>query len=284
MIKLEILANIINAILGTDKFVVFFNSNAYPDDTDNRTVVTMNALRVPFGFSTEEFDAESLTVTLTFDLPCDVLGHDADVRYNALDVIETQLLGRKKYEYKQFEGTDNEEKYIINTFFEQQPTSNPYVDSGRITQQIVLSGKVLVQSETCGAVVGNDVIVSLKKEEDTTYTQLLKSTRASSAQIGAENNLKLSEEKTLPEMFGISRINTKTLNFIYTGKEIEKEFLKIAEGISFDVNCIYDYKVSYPSFDLVQKIKIVNVSTEDAAGVYLQYTLTVQAVGDATEV
>lgn len=273
MIRLDFLASAFNELLGYDKYCVYLNSNAFPDDIGDRTVVTMSALRVPFWFSTDEIDAESMTITLTFDLPCDAYGEDVVIRDGALARIQTILLGHRCFNVLQPSAT-----YVVNSYLEQQPPGPPYVDGGRITQQIVISGNILVQNSSCGAVVGNDVKVYING------TRLLKVNRASNTQIGTDNNIPLSEETTLPEVFAISRTNTKTLTFLYTGKTIENEFLKIAEGVSFDVNKEYTYKVVYPTFSVEVPFKIVGVSSEDSAGVWLKYALTIQAIDNAGEV
>lgn len=277
MINLEDLTVAVNEVLGRDKFIVYLNSNAFPDAEEDRIVVTMSALRVPFGFSTEELDAESLTVTLTFDLPCDVYGEQLIIRDGALERIQANLLGRKEFDVHQANG----EEYVVNAFLEQQPPANPYVDNGRITQQIVLSGKMLAQNLNCAAIVGNDVRVSIGSDAYA-QTELLKVSRASAMNVGTDSNIPLSEDSTLAETYGISRTGTKTLNFLYTGKEIEDHFLKIAEGASFDVNAIYTYKAAYRNFTVQSKFKIISVSSQDSAGVYLQYTLTAQIVDEAT--
>lgn len=67
MIDLQYLATAINRIVGANDFAVFLNTNVAPGE-DGRTAVTLSATRVPFGFTTEEIDAESLNITLTFDL------------------------------------------------------------------------------------------------------------------------------------------------------------------------------------------------------------------------
>lgn len=278
MINLEDLMVAVNEVLGRDKFVVYLNSNAFPDAEEDRIVVTMSALRVPFGFSTEELDAESLTVTLTFDLPCDVHGEQVIIRDGALARIQANLLGRKEFDVHQANG----EEYVVNAFLEQQPPANPYVDNGRITQQIVLSGKMLAQNLNCAAIVGNDVRVSIGLDGEYEAAELLKVSRVSALNVGTDSNIPLSENSTLAETHGVSRTCTKTLNFLYTGKAIENHFLKIAEGAPFDVNAIYTYKAEYRNFTVQSKFKLVDVSSQDSAGVYLQYTITAQIVEEAT--
>ncbi len=281
MMNLELFALAINETIGVKDFCVYLNSNVFPDDVGNRNVVTMTVLRVPYGFTTDELDAETLNVTLTFDLPCDVFGEQYVVRGTALNVIESKLLGRNTFVVA---GVDGETSYVVNTFFEQQPPAPPYADSGRITQQIVVSGQALVQNSACKAMVGNDVTVSIATEKDGAYTQLLKTTRASTLQIGVDNNIPLSKNSTLPEATGVSRTHTKSLTLLYKGAEIENEFLMIAEGYPHDVNKIYYYKVEYgTAFALIVPFKLLGVTTQDSAGVYLQYTLNIQTVEDAEE-
>jgi hypothetical protein len=274
MIRLDFLASKLNEILGTDKYAVYLNSNAFPDDLGDRNVVTMNVLRIPFGFGQDELDAESLTITLTFDLPCDAYGEELYIRDGALAHIQSRLLGHKSFDVE----CPNDEWYTVNTYFEQQAPANPYVDSGRITQQIVLSGAALVQNMECQAVVGNNVKVSIDGQD------LLKIERTSAVQIGGDNNIPLSEGTNIPELQAISKVGTKAISFLYTGKDIEKEFIKIAEGFPFDINKIYKYKVSYGSFIIEVPCKLTSVSSQDSTGVFLQYTLNMQIVGDATEV
>jgi hypothetical protein len=271
MIRLDFLAYRFNEMLGLDKYAVFLNSNAFPDDIGDRNVVTMSALRVPFGFSQDELDAESMTITLTFDLPCDAYGDEVYLRDNALAHIQNTLLGHQTFmvEY------DTEHIYEVNTYLEMQPPSNPYVDAGRITQQIVVSGSALVKAITCGAIVGNNIKVFIDGK------QLLKVDRTSAMQVGADNNIPLSEGKVVPEMLAISKVCTKAVSFLYTGNDIEKEFIKIAEGYPFDINKVYTYKAVYGSFSTSVKVKIASVSTQDSTGTFLQYTLNLQIVDDA---
>ena len=277
MIRLDFLADKFNEILGTDKYAVYLNSNAFPTDLGDRNVVTMNALRVPFGFGQDELDAESLTITLTFDLACDAYGEEVFVRDGALAHIQSLLLGHQVFEVQ----CPDDAIYIVNTYLEQQPPGNPYVDAGRVTQQIVISGAALVQNVSCLAVVGNNVKVYINGEK------LLKVERTSVMQVGADNNIPLSEGITLAKMKAISKTCTKAVSFLYTGKEIEKEFLKIAEGFEesdWNINKVYTYKVDYGSFALEVPVKLTSVTTQDSTGVFVQYTLNMQIVGDAEEV
>ena len=275
MIDLHYLGTAINEQIGVDKYQVWVNTNANQSMVDTRNVVTMSVARIPFAYTTEELDAESLVITLTFDLPVAQDGVDLVTKEEALNDIHKYLLGWRVFRVEQPDDT-----YMLTGKFEQQAPSNPYVDSGRRTQQIVVSCTAWVQNASCKALVGNYVVVSIGDENHAPVT-LLKVSRAATAQVGSDSNLKLSENTTLPEMHGISRACTKTLTFLYLGKEIEDEFLKIAEGVQYDVNKIYDYTVDYPNFQISQKFKIISVSSQDSAGVYLQYTLNVQVVEDA---
>lgn len=266
MIDLQYLATAINRIVGTNDFAVYLNTNGAPEES-GKTPVTLAATRVPFGFTTAEIDAESLSVTLTFDLTA----KEPAKRDKALFAIKNTLLGWRSFLVRQPEG----DSYNVECFLEQQAPSSPYLDSGGITQQIVVSGNVLIKNTGCGAVVGNNVGVYIDD------VKLLKAQRGGSMQGAAENNLPLSEGGTLPQNQIVSRTHTTQLTCIYTGKAIEKEFLKIAEGCAQDVNKVHTYRVEYPGFVVSAPIKIQAVSVTDGAGVFLQYTLTLQTTGEA---
>ena len=268
MINLEYLAYAFNEIIGKDKYLVYLFTNGAPLDTQGRHVVSLNVLRVPFGYTSEELDAESLQCTLTFDLPCDKYGA---VRDKALAVIEERLLGRQVFNIEQPDGV----VYVANTFFEMQPLGVPRLDGG-LMQQIIVSGRVLVQNADCKALVGNDVKISINDE------LLLKITNSSTTQIGTDANVKLSENITLPEMYAITRASTKAMEFLYTGKDIENKFLQIAEGVDFDLNEEYTYKAEYPTFTITLPFKILSVDISLALGVYVQYKLAIQQIGKAT--
>jgi hypothetical protein len=268
MINLEELAFVFNELLGKDKYLVYLFTNAAPVDTQGRNVVSLNVLRVPFGYTNEELDVESLNCTLTFDLPCDKYGV---VRDQALAKIEEKLLGRQVFNVVQ----PNGKIYIINTFFEMQPPGPPRLDGG-IMQQIVVSGRALVQNAECKALVGNDVKISINGE------RLLKVSAAAATQVGADSNVKLSEDVTLAETYGFTRASSKSLEFLYTGKAIEDTFLQIAEGINFDLNKEYIYKAEYPTFTIETPFKLLSVDVTLGLGVYVQYKLTVQQIADAT--
>ena len=232
-------------------------------------------LRIPFGFSQDELDAESMTITLTFDMPCDAYGEEVYIRNDALEELQSKLLGHKEF---LIQCPDAE--YNVNTYFEMQPPGNPYVDNGRITQQVVISGAALVKNNNCHAVVGNNVKVYVYEDIEH-REELLKIERTSAMQIGADNNIPLSSGSVVPEVQGISKVCTKTVSFLYTGKNIEKEFLKYAEGVPFDINKVYTYEVNYGGMVITVPIKILGVSSQDSTGVFVQYTLTMQIVGDA---
>lgn len=261
MIDLFYLSETLTHILGASKYQVYVNTNEYPQ-TNKKIPVSMIALRTPYGYTEEEFDAENLQITLTFDL--DVT---ESVRDSALFDIQSKLLGWRKFDVEMPDKT-----YEVVALFEQQPPSNPYVDFGRITQQIVVSGTAQAKAKSNHAIIGNDIKVLING------VRLLKMSRSAVLSIGADNNIPLSEDRTIPIFDGISQTATKTLTFLYTGKTIENEFLKMAESGAYDINKIFEYKVVYPTFEVKEKIKIVNISVQDAVGVYLQYTLTVQVV------
>lgn len=285
MIDLHYLATAINTLIGEDKYSVYVSTNANVDKNDPRTVVTMNVGRRPFAYTTEEIDAESLVITLTFDLPVAQGGADLITKEEALNDIHEHLLGVRTISVAQpTDMTDVYDYYTVTGIFEQLPPSNPYMDYGRKTQQIVVNCTAWVQNDTCKALVGNyvKVLIADSTQSGVLPTELLKINRASTMQVGMDNNLKLSANKKMPEAKATSMTATKQITCLYLGKSIENEFLKIAEGMNYDPDKEYIYVLSYPAFEVQQKVKILSVSTQDSAGVYLQYTLTMQAVTNAT--
>lgn len=269
MIELEFLAKRINELIGTDKFCVYLNTDVFNEDIGDRNAVIMSVSRVPFGYTTEELDAESMIVTLVFDLPVSTDGEDLTTRDIALSIISDTLLGHQKFKIATPDGS-----YWANCFFQQQAPTEPFTDDGRITQQITISGTVLIQSTSCQALVGNDIHVFIDDVE------LLKTSHSSALQYGTDSNLPLSQNETQPQLEVISSACTKTLNLIYTGKEIETNFLKMAEGSSEeDINTIHRYKVNYGDFLTIEvPIKILSVSIASEVGVYLKYALAIQTV------
>lgn len=277
MIDLQYFANEINRVLGTKDFAVYLNTNKRPETTE-KTVVTLSAMRVPFGFTTEQLDAESVSVTLTFDLS--VKSSKRDI---VLNIIKNKLLGWKSFyfsvpsekEAAEKEATDN---YVVETFFEQQPPSNPYLDNGGITQQIVVSGNALFKADSCGAIVGNNIVVKLDGNE------LLKVNRTVNMQTGTDNNVVLSSDSIVPEVNILSRSSTFQITCIYRGTEIDNKLLTIAEGVAYDENEPHIYEVEYRNgVSIKNKVKILSVSVSDSAVTFLQYSVNLQLIANVIE-
>lgn len=274
MIDLEALTEQLNTLAGTDLFLFYLNTNNAPDDRDERTVVTVSCTRVPLSFSTDELDAESLVLTLTFDLTA----YNDRVRAKALSRIQTALLGWNNFTVKQYGGTDSDgaeiiTEYEVSTFLEQQAPSSPYIDNGGQTQQIIVSGNVTAQNKDSGVIIGNAVKVYLDG------VRLLKSTRAAAMQAGTDTRIPLSGGRLRLECDVVSRVSTIQLTCIYTGKDIENTFLQIAEGVDNAENYEFTYKVVYSDdLEIERKVKLLGVNVEDKAGVFINYTLTLQTV------
>lgn len=268
MVDLSLLVDKLNEELGYDKFVVFLNTDVYNLDLGDRDAIIVNVARIPMGYTTEEFDAESIELTLTFDVPVDVDGEDLVKRDLAISIIKTKLLGKREYTI-----VDEDTHYNATCFFEQLPSGAPYLDEGRVTQQIVVKGQCLLQNANCGAVVGNSVKININGDN------LLKVSRTSSTQYGSENNIPLSEDSVQVEVENISRASIKTFTFIYTGKEIEKEFIRIAEGYPENINKLYSININYGEGLATQStVKLLSAAILDEPGVYLRYTITMQVV------
>jgi hypothetical protein len=279
MIDLQALTNAINENLGTDLFIAYLHTNNAADEREKRTIVTVKATRVPFGLTTKELDAESLSLTLTFDLPADKIS----TRDRALERIKEELLGWRSFDVKQPGEEEGEEiVYEVTTFFEQQSPDNPYLDNGGQTQQIVVSGTALVKNVTSGALVGNSVKVYLDKQP------LVKTARTAAGQFGFDTRIPLSTGSITPEIDAISKTNTITISGIYTGQDIEKTIIRIADGVfdcpdnpddSIDPNETYAYNVVYNSdLSFTSNVKITSAVVRDQIGAFLQYEVTLQVV------
>jgi hypothetical protein len=268
MIDLNELVYKINEHIGLDKFQLSLHTNGFPDKNEKRIVGTFNATRVPYGFSTAEIDAESLAVTLTFDVPCGDLTSDRK-RDEVLEIFKNKLLGWQSLTVEQVDGST----YTANLFLEMQAPSAPYVDSGYIIQQIVIAGNALVQNATCGAVVGNKELFYINGYP------VLKTSKVSSTQYAGDNNLPLSEGGSIAEVDNITKGTTVQVTCLYMGSEIDKELYGIANGESYDINKVYLLQTElngdkFPHLDA----KLVSVVAESAVGVFVKYTATFQVI------
>ena len=267
MIDLQALTNAINEELGTDLFIAYLHTNNAADEREKRTIVTVKATRIPFGLTTKELDAESLSLTLTFDLPADKIS----ARDIALERIKETLLGWSSFKVEQ----PDDVQYEVTTFFEQQSPDNPYLDNGGQTQQIVVSGTALVKNVNTRALVGNSIEVYLGEDK------LVKTSRTAVGQYGFDSRIPLSTGSIIPEIDAVSRTNTITIAGIYTGKAIEKTIISIAEGICDNPNNVYTYTVEYnKDLSFTTDVKITSAVVRDQIGAFLQYEVTLQVVED----
>ena len=274
MIQLEELVFAFNEYIGRDKFDLHLNTNGVPQ-ADDRIVGTLNVGRIPYGFSSDEIDAENLTLTFTFDMPCgDVKSND--IRDNAAITLSEKLLGWKTI-YVTF---PNGLQYRINSFLELQPVGAPYVDCGVIKQQFVYSGTALAQNLHLGAIVGNEENVFIDG------SQVLKLGKTSSTQITGDNVIPLSEDKYTPELENIATATVLNISCLYTGSSIDEELYGIGEGVISNPNKVYEIKTVRENeglqrrFTITRQGKLTSVSTRSEAGVFLQYEATFQIIGD----
>lgn len=285
------LATAINKILNDNEldvsFMVYLNTNVIPNYDDSYIAVTMAARRDFMGMPSEELDVETLTVSLTFNLPADIYGEDLSKRDKALDIIHDNLLGEKSF----FINTDDDNDNVVykaTSLLAQEQPSDPFIDAGRTTQLIVLTGTIYVANASCKAMVGNEVDVYIGRGDGTSptanmkYEKLLHTNRALSYQTTNETFLALDNTYARASVINTSAAATKSLSFIYTGKEIEDEFLQIAEGVLqgldkrvYGIKQIYTYKCVYPTFTIICPFTIASVTFQDANGVLMQYTLNV---------
>ena len=271
MIDLNELVYAINEYLGRDKFVLFLGTNGAPDKDENRVVGTVNIGVVPYAFSTDQIDAESLDITFTFDLPCGTVDDDF-TRDIAVAEIAQKLIAWKKIQIDYVEG----QKYVLNTFFKMLPMGNPYVDCGRITQQLVVTGKALLQNMQCGAIVGNNENVYINEQRLTVID------KTSATSITHDSRMPLSRDGYIPEIEAIAHSNTVRLTCLYLGTEIDRKLWDIGEGFIANPNEPFTLATELVLPDGTEinggeKIcKVVSVTNISSAGVFNRYEVTLQ--------
>lgn len=276
MIDLNELVFALNEYLGRDKFVLFLGTNGAPDKDEERVVGTVNVGRVPYAFSTDQIDAESLNITFTFDLPCGTVADDSK-RDLAIATIGEKLIAWKKIQLEYVDG----KVYYLNTFFEALPMGQPYVDCGHITQQYVVAGKALIQNSECGAWLGNNERITITLDDDTTG-EVLVVDKASSTTISHDTAVDLSAGSYVPSINAIAYTNTVKLTCLYMGTDIDKFFWDIGEGFIADPNMIItvgmERLLESGEEDYVgeKACKIVSVSNITSAGVFNRYEVVLQ--------
>lgn len=279
MIDLNELLYALNEYLGRDKFALYLGTNGAPDKNETRVVGTVNIGRVPYAFSTDQIDAESLNITFTFDLPC---GTDADDlrRDLAVATIGERLLAWRKIKLQYVDGS----VYHLNTFFEMLPMGNPYVDNGHITQQLVVSGKALLQNAKCGAWLGNNERVLMWRLDDNNPTPLLVLDKASSTTASHDSQMNLSGGGLVPQMQAIAYTNTVKLTCLYMGTDLDARLWQIGEGYWNDPNELYGIRTEKVDADgnsafIGEKVcKLMSVSNVTSAGVFSRFEVTLQMV------
>jgi hypothetical protein len=272
MIDLQELVYALNEYIGRDKFAMFFGTNGAPNSDDERIVCTANIGQIPYAFSDDEIDATSLNITFTFDLPCGTVEDDSK-RDNAVYTLTEKLLTWKKILIQYPDG----KKYVLNTFFEMLPMGQPYVDSGKITQQLVIAGNALLQNLECGAIVGNNEETYINGE------RVLVVDKVSSTNITHESNMPLSQELYLPELEAIAYSNTIVMTCLYMGKAIDRLLWAVGEGL-YNPNTPYRIKTILKNskqdvvYEREREVKLLSVKNITSTGVFLRYEATFQLV------
>lgn len=259
MIELQYLATEYNKLLGTSDFLVYLNTNKTPDDTNPKTICTLTGTRLPFAIS--DADAETVNVTIT----CDLIASDTETRDKRLSMIKN-ILGWTAFQIKTPEG----ETYNCDSFLEQQPPTNPRVDTGVLIQQIVVTGTCLIADAKDGGIVSNRVKTYINDEE------VILIAGNSSIQKGTDNNFNLSGESTLTDLDEISRACTAEYTILYRSQEIDKVFVAAIEGETEELNQIYIVRRVYPDFEVEQRMKLTGGSVVYQAGAFLLYRITLQ--------
>lgn len=284
MMDLRELVLALNEYIGRDKYDMHLGTNGAPAENDNRIVCTANIGVVPYGYTDAEIGATSLNITFTFDLHCGTYEDDAQRDIAVADLTE-KLLDWHTLTINNLSGTS----YTLNTFFEMLPMSNPYVDDGRITQQLVIAGKALLQKTNMALIVGNDEKVSINN------MYVLVVDKSSSTQVTHEPSMALSQDSFVPELKAVAYTNTLSLTCIFRGSDIDKELWKIGEGVKqigpnklFNPNDEYTIRTQLQRrnedgeavtlLTTTKTAKLVSVTNSTSVGTFIRYQAVFQIV------
>lgn len=265
-LQLQYLANWIERFLGTEDFEVSLNQKI-PPNTSDRITTTLQATRVPFGL--DNVEVENLNIKLTFDLQL----FPTERRYRLMGKIQA-LLGWQHFEVTD---VDSGTTYNCDAFLEQQqPFSDPRVDTGTFIQQLVVSGTCYVATTDSGAIVANRVVTMLDDEEVRVVACV------PSYSKGIDENLCLSEGETRSVPMAISRSNQIELTLLYTGTDIENRLVDIFEGEdegTDGINTVFSYKRVYPHKAYVKTVKLLSGKVVHTAGTLLQLNAVFEMIG-----
>lgn len=271
MIDMQELVYALNEHIGRDMFALYLGTNGAPNDELGLIVGTVNIGQVPYAFSTAEIDATSLNITFTFDLPCGT--HQDDIkRDKALYRLADKLLSWKKIGIQYPNGT----KYVLNTFFEMLPMGQPYVDSGKITQQLTIAGKALLQNALCGAIIGNNETITIDG------SPVLFIDKVSSFAVTHDADIDLSNNSYIPSVTAIACSCTLKMTCLFMGNTIDAEMWQIGEGVMSNPDKEYTVESKLTNADgfvigrWTKKMKVISVSNVSSAGVFNRYELTMQ--------
>lgn len=257
MIEMQYLAAAFNRLLGTDDFAVWLHTNINPDRDGEKTTCTLLVQREPFALG--NIDAESVRVTLTFDLK---IQPEPELAAARLAKIK-DILGWQSFQIQTPDGA-----YNADSFLEMQQPGMPRIDTGCKIQQFTVSGTALIASATLGALVSNRVKTFINDVE------VLVVSAQPSLSKGADEVFDLSDGNTMTDMQEISRANTYGFTLLYRGTETDKMFIKLIEGGESDaLNTTFALRRIYPDFEMTHTVKLESGLVTQQAGAFLLYQL-----------
>lgn len=267
MIEMQFLAAAFNKMLGTDDFAVWLHTNINPDRDGDKTTCTLLVQREPFALG--NIDAESVRVTLTFDMK---IQPDTDVAAARLARIK-DILGWQSFQVQTPNGT-----YNADSFLEMQQPGFPRIDTGCKIQQFVVSGTALIASSTLGAVVCNRIKTYINDAE------VLVVSAQPSLSKGADEVFDLAGTNTMTDTQEISRANTATYTLLYRGSEIDNTLMKLIEGGESDaLNTTFSLRRVYPGFEVTHTVKLDSGVITHQAGAFLMYQVNFKKQKAAAE-
>ena len=255
MIDMKYLAAAFNRLLGTEDFAVWLDTNINPDRDGDKTTCTLLVQREPFALG--NIDAESVLITLTFDLK---IQPETEVAAARLAKIK-EVLGWQSFQVQTPDGA-----YNVDSFLEMQQPGMPRIDTGCKIQQFTVSGTALIASASLGALVSNRVKTFINNVE------VLVVSAQPSLSKGTDEVFDLSGSNTMTDTQEISRANTSGYTILYRGSDIDKTLVKLIEGGESDaLNTTFTLRRVYPDFEVTHTVKLESGIVTQQAGAFLLY-------------
>lgn len=276
--NLTYLAQYFNHILGEDDFEIkAFVNNYVKDDKVKGTV--QGTIYPVFA---KGISALSSTLQITFEVPC-----DNDLQFQRYISKIQSLCGESRFNIDatwntKIDGTGESGGSIYNCFSQLQleyPLTEPQESNGIIVLIIQLTGAIRITKESGNELlIGYDVDTSISLDDES-YKEL--SIISVGAKTVKEGSSDMSEKENTKIPYMIAQNTFYTVDFYYTGSEIENTILKhIEKADNGDVEFYLHIKRQYPNgIEIKHKCMLLSDSQiVESPSTYTHILLNLQTV------